>query len=197
MNEKRLSIKEIAKKRRSVRNFKSDRFDISLIVECIETAIEAPSGSNAQPWFFVIVEDELLKNRIRETCEEGERKFYSNVRGDLAEWLSEKGLNWKKEFLSEVPYIISVFRYKKAPYSRESVWIAVGYLLLALEEKGIASLTYTPPNREQIAELLKCPRDYRLEVLIPVGYEYGHKSKEPRKKVEEVMSLNYFRNPRI
>jgi nitroreductase len=185
-------IVEIARRRKSIRKFKPDRFDINILFECIDAAKEAPSGSNAQPWHFVIVEDFALKEKLREVCESGERKFYSHVRGELAEWLHSKGLSWQKPFLTDAPYIVAVFAYKKAPYSRESVWIAVAYFLLALEEKGIASLTYTPPNRDEVAELLKCPPEYRLEVLIPTGYPDEQKVKEPRKGLDEIVSLNYF-----
>jgi nitroreductase len=185
-------IGEIAKRRKSIRMFKPEKFDLSIIFECIDIAKEAPSGSNAQPWHFVVVEDSSLKEELRNVCESGEKKFYSHVRGELAEWLKSKGLSWKKQFLSDVPYIIAVFAYKKAPYSRESVWIAVGYLLLALEERGIASLTYTPPNRDEVAHLLKCPKDYRLKVLIPVGYADEEKTKEVRKGLEEITSMNRF-----
>lgn len=188
-------VAELAKRRKSVRKFKPDKFDMEVIIECIDVAKEAPSGSNAQPWHFVIVKDEEVKRKLREVCEKGEKKFYSHVRGELAEWLKSKGLNWEKPFLTEAPYIVGVFAKKKAPYSRESVWIAVAYFLLALEEKGLASLTYTPPNREEVAEVLRCPQEYRLEVLIPVGFSADSKEKEPRKSVEEITSVDYFDVP--
>ncbi|WP_457591714.1 nitroreductase family protein [Geoglobus sp.] len=186
------AVKSLAKSRVSVRKFSNRRFDLGILLDCIDIAKEAPSGSNAQPWHFVIVSDSGLKERIRAVCEEGEKRFYSHVRGELAEWLRSKGLSWEKPFLTEAPYIIAVFAYKKAPYSRESVWLAVGYLLLALEERGIASLTYTPPNRDEVAQLLKCPPEYRLEVLIPVGFSEDDNAKEPRKGVEEITSMNRF-----
>ncbi len=185
-------IEKVAFKRRSVRKFRSTRFDVGILMECIDIAKEAPSGSNKQPWHFVIVTDESLKKALRETCEKGEKRFYSHVRGELAEWLKSRNLDWKKDFLTRAPYIIAVFGKKKAPYSRESVWIAVGYLLLALEERGIASLTYTPPNRDEVAGLFNAVDDFRLEVLIPVGYEEGYKIKEPRKKLDEILSFNHF-----
>lgn len=46
---------------------------------------------NAQPWHFVVIDDEWLKGRIRELCEDAERRFYEKVEGDLGEWLQEKG----------------------------------------------------------------------------------------------------------
>ncbi|MBE8540465.1 nitroreductase family protein [Geoglobus acetivorans] len=187
-----ISVGDLARRRKTVRKFSSESFDLSLIVECIDVAKEAPSGKNAQPWHFVIVSDSGLKKRIREVCEDGEKRFYSHVRGELAEWLRIKGLSWEKPFLTDAPYIIAVFSHKKSPFSRESVWLAVGYLLLALEERGIASLTYTPPNRDEVAELLECPAEYRLEVLIPLGFSEDDKPKEPRRSVEEITSMNYF-----
>lgn len=186
------TIREIAGRRRSIRKFRRDKFSMHILLECIDAAKEAPSGSNAQPWHFILVEDAALKEKLREVCERGERKFYSHVRGELAEWLKSRGLSWQKPFLSDAPYIIAVLARKKAPYSRESVWIAVGYLLLALEEMGIASLTYTPPNREEVAELLNCPAEYRLEVLIPTGYPDEQKVKEARRGLKDIVSLNYF-----
>ncbi|MCD6488840.1 MAG: hypothetical protein J7K21_06430 [Desulfurococcales archaeon] len=50
-----------------------------------------------------------------------------------------------------------VFRKTKEPYWVQSVWLAIGYLLLALEEKGLASLTYTPPKVKWANKLLNVP----------------------------------------
>ncbi len=188
------TIEGLARERRSIRKFKKEKFELNIVLDCIEVAREAPSGSNAQPWHFVIIEDNELKKKIRETCEKGEKKFYANVKGRLAEWLKSKKLNWQKPFLIEAPYIIAVFSHKKSPYSRESVWIAIGYLILAIEERGLASLTYTPPNRSEVAKLLNCPEDYRLEALIPVGYANEDKVKEPRKILDEIVAINSFHN---
>lgn len=66
-------VAELAKRRKSVRKFKPDNFDMEVIIECIDVAKEAPSGSNAQPWHFVIVKDEELKRKVREVCERGKR----------------------------------------------------------------------------------------------------------------------------
>lgn len=87
---------------------------------------------------------------------------------------------------------ILVFGNTKAPYWLQSVWIAVGYLLLALEEKGFGTVTYTPPNPRPVEELLNAPKDYKLQIILPVGYPADLKPKYERKRLEEVMSPNGF-----
>ncbi len=135
---------------------------------------------NAQPWRFVVVDDDWLKARIRETCEREEEKFYSHTKGNLMTWLNAEGFRPEKPFLSEAPYLILVFGYTKAPYWLQSTWIAVGYLLLALEELGLGTVTYTPPNPKPVEELLNAPNNYKLQTILPVGYPAN-----PQAKVRE------------
>jgi len=129
--------------------------------------------------------------RLRELCENAEKKFYgSNIAGWFREWLEKRELSWEKPFLTDAPYLIAIFADMSAPFAKESVWIAVGYMLLALEERGIASLTYTPPNFEEIGKLLGVPRGYKLEVIIPIGKKMKEKIKEPRMKINDAVYLN-------
>ena len=53
---------------------------------------------------------------------------------------------------------------------RESVGIAVGFLLVALHEAGLATLTHTPSPMGFLADVLERPPNERAFVLIPVGY---------------------------
>ncbi|CAB49804.1 nitroreductase family protein [Pyrococcus abyssi] len=187
-----MKVLELAKRRKTVRKFLPNKPPRELILKAIEAAKEAPSGMNAQPWKFIIIEDHELKRKIRELCEKEEERFYSTTRGKLMEWLKEKGFTPRKPFLSEAPYLILVFSNTKAPYWLQSTWIAVGYLLLALEELGLGSVTYTPPNPRPIEYLLNVPRDYKLQVILPTGYPDDPKPKYERKSLEEVVSFNGF-----
>jgi nitroreductase len=58
-------------------------------------------------------------------------------------------------------------------YVRESVGIAVGYLLAALQASGLCALTHTPSPMKFLGELLDRPPNERPFVLIPVGYPAG------------------------
>jgi len=67
-------------------------------------------------------------------------------------------------------------------------------LLLALEEKGIASLTYTPSNPREVMKVLRIPEDYSLEVIVPVGKAAEEKIKEPRLAIKETLFYNLWGN---
>ena len=191
MHEKDIVLR-LARKRRSIRSYRKEKVDLEKLLYAIKVAIEAPSGANQQPWAFIIIDDERLKKRIRKTCEELERNFYKNVKGWLREWLLSRGFSWRKPFLTDAPYLIVVLSERNKPYAIESTWLAIGYLLLALEERGLASLTYTPPNAKEIIKLLGVPESYELQTIIPVGLPAENKQKEPRKGINEVVHYNMW-----
>ncbi|WP_290597422.1 MULTISPECIES: nitroreductase family protein [unclassified Archaeoglobus] len=187
-----MHVLELAKRRKTVRKFLPDAPPKDIILKAVEVAKEAPSGMNAQPWHFLIVAEPSTKAKIREVCEELEREFYRNVKGELAEWLKERDFSWRKPFLSEAPYLILVFGIARYPYWLQSTWIAVGYLLLALEELNLATVTYTPPKPRKVEETIKAPKNYRLQTIMPVGYSADPKPKYERKKLEEIVSFEDF-----
>ena len=55
-------------------------------------------------------------------------------------------------------------------YVRESVGIAVGFLLAALQAAGLCALTHTPSPMRFLGEILGRPENERPFILIPVGY---------------------------
>ncbi|WP_297521248.1 nitroreductase family protein [Thermococcus sp.] len=187
-----MRVLELAKRRRIVRRFLPDRPPKEDIMKAIEAAKEAPSGMSSQPWRFVVIDDEWLKGKIGEACEAEEEEFYSRTKGDLMAWLNERGIKPEKPSLSEAPYLILVFGHTKAPYWLQSTWIAVGYLLLALEELGLGTVTYAPPNPKPIEELLRAPPEYKLQTILPVGYPDYPRPKYERRELEAVVSFNGF-----
>ena len=183
---------ELARKRKTVRKFTNDTVRLEDILYCINVAREAPSGMNAQPWRFVIVSDEEIKAKIKEICEKGEREFYRKVGGELKKWLQEKNFSWRKDFL-KAPFLLLVFSHIKAPYFIQSTWLAIGYILLALEEKGLSTVTYTPPNPGEVGKLIKAPSEYKLQVILPIGYSADDKEKEKRKDLHEIIYINEWK----
>jgi nitroreductase len=53
---------------------------------------------------------------------------------------------------------------------KESVGLAVGFLLIAIHNAGLVSLTHTPSPMHFLQEILNRPPNERPFVLIPVGY---------------------------
>lgn len=85
-----------------------------------------------------------------------------------------------------------MFGRKTEPYWIQSTWIAIGYAILALEERGLASLTYTPPKVRWANELLGVPSEYVLQAIIPVGRP-GKRINAGKKRLELGQVLFYER----
>ena len=162
--------------RRSIRSFSTEPIDMSLVETALQIANSAPSGANVQPWHFVVVTDPDTKARIRAAAEEEERAFYSSKASK--EWLAALaplGTDWRKPFLEDAPVLIGVFEVHRSDntprpyYVKESVGIAVGFLIAALHLAGLATLTHTPSPMRFLNEILARPRHERPFVLIPVG----------------------------
>ncbi|HLL52644.1 MAG TPA: nitroreductase family protein [Myxococcaceae bacterium] len=172
-------------RRRSVRDFSTEPIPEGVLEEAIACAASAPSGANQQPWTFVVVTDPNLKARLREAAEAEERESYERRMSD--EWLAALeplGTDWHKPHLTDAPAVIVVFeqlyglerqsdgsRTKvKHYYVQESVGIAVGFLIAALTQAGLATLTHTPSPMGFLRELLGRPENERAFVVLPVGY---------------------------
>jgi nitroreductase len=182
--------------RRSVRDFAPDPVPDSVIDAAIRAAASAPSGANIQPWRFVVVTDPERKHRLRVAAEAEEFEFYN--RRASAEWLDavgKFGTDWHKPFLETAPAVIVVFELHQGPnspkpyYVKESVGIAVGFLLAALHHAGLATLTHTPSPMRFLNEVCQRPVEERPYVVIPVGYPTpdAHVPALARKPLAEVM----------
>lgn len=191
-------------KRRTVRDFCDKKVPREVVDHIVMAASSAPSGAHKQPWTFCIVSDPQLKKKIREAAEKEE---YENYNGRMSEeWLEDLqpfGTDWNKPFLETAPYLIVIFKKAydlvngqkhKNYYVNESVGIATGFLLAAIHNAGLASLTHTPSPMNFLHELLGRPENERAFLLIPIGYP-ANEAKVPniaRKTKEEVVV--YYRD---
>lgn len=172
---------DIMKTRRTVRDFSERPVPRSIIERCVETAGRAPSGANQQPWTFACIANADIKKQIREAAEEEERAFYAGRAGD--EWLEaleHLGTDANKPFLETAPWLIAIFgqRYgvddegkrHKHYYVPESVNIATGFLIAALHQAGLATLTHTPAPMAFLNQICERPENEKPYILLVVGY---------------------------
>ncbi len=171
--------------RRSVRHFSSEPIPEGVIEDAISCAASAPSGANQQPWTFVVVTEPSLKARLREAAETEERESYANrMSQEWLEALAPLGTDWHKPHFTDAPALIIVFeqvygirqlpdggvKKVKHYYVQESVGIAVGFLIAALTQAGLATLTHTPSPMGFLREVLGRPENERAFAVLPVGY---------------------------
>jgi len=167
-------------KRRSLRMFSDKPVDRKAIENIIMAASSAPSGAHKQPWFFSVVSNPEIKKRIKTAAEKEEYENYTGRMSDTwLEDLKKFDTDFKKPFLEIAPWLIVVFKKpydiidgekKQNYYVNESVGIAVGFLLAAIQHAGLVALTHTPSPMNFLEKLLKRPPNERAYLLIPVGY---------------------------
>jgi len=171
----------LMKSRRTVRDFSAKAVPQSVIANAISVAGSAPSGANMQPWHFVAVSNPTVKKQIREAAEIEERELYTHRASE--EWLdalAPLGTNAEKPFLETAPWLIAVFAKKhkidengnklKHYYTPESVGIATGFLITALHQAGLATLTHTPSPMGFLRDILERPRHEKPFLLLVTGY---------------------------
>jgi iodotyrosine deiodinase len=130
----------------------------------------------------VAVSDPAVKAEIRVAAEAEEREFYEGGRAAEAwlEALATLGTGWQKPFLETAPWLVAVFKqiFARAEngtkgtnyYVNESVGIACGLFIAAVNEMGLATLTHTPQPMRFLSEILGRPANERPFILFPVGY---------------------------
>lgn len=169
------------KRRRTVRDFSGRPVSKVVIENALKAAGTAPSGANKQPWHFAVISNTDVKREIRLAAEEEERQFYSERAPQY--WLDDLaplGTDDQKPFLETAPYLIAIFLQKftydeqggkhKHYYTAESVGLASGFLIAALHDAGLVTLTHTPSPMKFLNKICGRPDHERPYMLLVVGY---------------------------
>ena len=175
------AIFELMEQRRTVREFSDKPVAKEVVENLIKAASTAPSGAHKQPWTFCAVSNAEIKKQI---CEAAEKEEYESYNGRMTEtWLKDLeplGTDWNKPFLETAPWLIIVFKRifefgedgekQNNYYVSESVGLACGFLLHAIQKAGLMSLTHTPSPMNFLKDVLKRPDNERPFLLVPIGY---------------------------
>ena len=180
---KRLSeeLLDRMRKRRTTRHFSTRTVSKELIEQAILCGGTAPSGAHLQPWTFVAISSQALKQKIREAAEAEERKTYQDRMPDAwREVLQPLGTDAVKEHLTDAPWVVVLFRHSKrlrsngewgpTYYSSESCGIAAGMFIHAIHNMGLVTLTHTPSPMGFLREILNRPDHEHAMLVLPVGY---------------------------
>lgn len=201
-----LTAEEVLTTTRSVRK----RLDLDrpvsreTIIECIEMAHQAPTGSNAQGWSWMIVDDPEKKAAIANHYREiyyPYREQGSMVRDAQGDRISESA-NHLAEVLDRVPFHVIPLhtgRLEGADSFRQasawgSILPAVWSFMMALRSKGLGSAwtTLHLPREAEVAELLGIDHSKWTQAgLFPVAYTVGTEFKlAKREPVENFLHWN-------
>jgi nitroreductase len=164
-----------------------------LVQECIEIALQAPSGTNAQNWAFVVVTDAEKRRRIAEYYRSGGETMAGSgyppplPPGDPREHVMPKVMEsatYLGEVLDQVPvFVIACVqgRMEQVPMiiaqasTYGSILPAAWSFMLAARARGLGTAWTTIHlfAHDEVSELLGIPKEWTQTVLFPVAYYTG------------------------
>lgn len=178
-----MSFIELAWKRKSIRNFMTDDVPTDKIIKLLDAARSAPSGGNCQPWYFYVIKDRALKNKIFNlSCKQ---HFILNapvhiiVCADIAR--TEKKYNDRGRNL----------------YSIQDTAAAIQNLLLCATDEGLCACWCGAFDEEAVSDLLELNNGLRPVAIIPIGYAVNEPAKTSRRPIEEISTFIGFENETI
>jgi nitroreductase len=206
-----LSADEVLATTRSVRKrLDFDKpVDRSVVDECLDLALQAPTGSNSQGWHWIFIEDAQKKQALADIYKRN-FEMYINTPGkefgaddprtqqrdkirDSAWYLAE---NFHRSPILMIPAIEG--RLDNLPsFATASAWgsllPAVWSFMLALRERGLGSAWTTihllNGGEQEAAELLNIPFDKVSQAgLFPIAYTIGTDFKPAKRLPKEVVS---------
>jgi F420 biosynthesis protein FbiB-like protein len=192
------------KSRRSIKRLKPDPIPRKTIEEILDIAVSAPSAHNAQPWRFVIIDDQKVKIELAEAMAKAWQKDL--LKDGLTRIEIERLIEASKERAKNASILIIACltmedmdkyeddRRKNAEYliAVQSLSAAIQNLLLAIHVKGLGACWRCAPLfcMEAVREVLKIPGAFDPQALIEIGHPLEQPKMPPRKPLKSVICHN-------
>ena len=175
---------ELIEKRRSIRKYRDAPVDNDLILKLIRSASLAPSGSNTQPWHFIIVDNDDLKEKIAKVSHNqnwmlSAPVFIICVADIRSRIKDEENISLDENSASfELKQII-----------RDTA-ISIQQLVLEAVDNGLGTCWVAWYKQNELRPILGIPDDKFVVGIVTVGYADESPKQRPRKNIEELIHKN-------
>lgn len=187
---------------------------VAVIRECLEIALQAPSGSNKQSWHFLVVNDEEQRAAVaevyrkafadyRSSSTNSARLFADDPQRQAAGQRVYDSAAYLADNLHRVPVLLVPVHEGRCDelataHRQANYWAgiipAVWSFMVAARERGLGTAWTTMHLRyeDEVAAILGIPSDeYTQAALVPVAYSLGTEFRPgPRQPLDEVLHLD-------
>lgn len=169
---------ELCKKRQTCRGFSDQPVEHEKLASCIEAARLAPSGCNAQPWSFVVVESpEKVAAVAKCAMQLGANPYAAGAKAFVIV---------VEEHAKLMPAIAKVV--ESQYFAKGDLGAAVAYLCLESEAQGLGNLQIGIFDRDGIREIAGISMDKPIAALLAFGYPADAALRaKARKPINEVV----------
>ena len=203
-----MPLGEAMRTQRAIRRLKTDPVDDALVLQLVELALKAPTGSNAQNWEFVVVKDRAVKERLGRLNYRAWR-IYGGIgrrlaRNDPRMLRIIDAVAWQADHFAEIPVIVvACLRGLRVPFPAiaatsfyGSIYPSVQNLLLAARAAGLGAALITLPlwSTFLARRTLGLPWTVTPCAVVPLGWPRGRYGPTTRRPVGEVVPLDRWGN---
>ena len=160
------SLIDVILSRRSVRHYKKKAVSEEVMKNILEAGRLAPSANNLQPWHFIVVTDQKLKEGL--------------IRG-----------TWNR-FIKDAPVVIVGCGDRRDKWSTVDVAIALENMVIAAAAQGVGSCWIGDFDEGKVKKLLNIPNHLKVIAMITLGYPDEEPEMPSKKKLEEIVHYNGF-----
>ena len=205
-----LTVWEAIQKRRSIRKYAPDDVPQEMIDQMLEAARLAPSGSNRQPWRFLVVKDKELRKGLRRLC--WDQRFIEEAPvvivcfADLDRYAKEAVAKRRQEsidsgavatlsgrfadpkFLAQMDSLSAPPREQLVSSVTANTYIAIEHLVLMATALGLGTCWVGAFEPAEINQFFGLADNLVPVVVIPVGYPAGKiPPQRPRVSFDEIL----------
>ena len=173
---------KIIRDRRSTRGFLPEQIKQEELQDILDAGIYAPSASNQQPWYFTVVQNKDLIDRLSDSFKELARKSDSD-------YLKRVGNNDNFHVFYNSPTVIFISGDKKNSSAAVDCAAALENMLIAAESLGIGScwvgfiaFLLNSDEGKGFMKELGIPEGYKEIHSVAVGYKKGNAANAPARK---------------
>lgn len=168
------------RERRSVRSFKPEKLEHSIIESVISAAAFAPSWKNTQITRYIVIEDQELKSRIGALASDSNKLIIEHAPAIAAVTFIKNRSGFERDG--------SFTTGRKGEWQMFDAGIASQTFCLAAHELGLGTVIMGIFDGPEITKLLELPEDRELAALIAIGYPESIPAAPKRKTVEDLLT---------
>ena len=197
---------DVVHTQRSIRRFKPDPVPEEALWKMLDAAIRAPSGSNLQPWIWLVVRDqtkrEVLAQTVRARFDSGGRLEQMRQRAQKMEDASQRRMLLRAaDFFANVaqapvliiPCLVGVTSPTadaRSLLAGSSIYGAVQNLMLAARAQGLGTVltTFQASIEDVLRKEFHLPEGAVPVCIVPVGYPDGQRFGPTTRKPPEAVT---------
>ncbi len=173
-----MNVKEAIEKRRSIRKYDDKEVTEEVLRELIDAARLAPSGNNAQPWYFKIVTSAEDKKKLKDSNMYPQDFVYTAP--VLIICCADPSVYPAGEFIKGMDHPNQVRAIRDLSLACEN-------LVLRAVELGLGTCYIGWMDKEKVKDLLDIPKDYIVPYTITVGYPAGGAGEPKKKSADDIL----------